>query len=89
MKVEGMPYPDGRLHTAWQWLALERRVVRPCAPSVIRQPFDHPWHYYRGYDTYIATDEEYARLRAMYTVLYGGWWRIDLDHTRYDGRKWY
>lgn len=83
------PRPDTRLRTSWQWLVEERRAVLPGAPTFIKRPFDRAWHYYRCCDTQIVTDQEYERLKAEYIVTYGGWWTIDLTHTRYDGRKWY
>lgn len=89
---QGQIYYSRRSRTAWQWLAHEHRAIRPGAvPIAWGPPYYHTrtWWYYRYYDTYPVTGQEYTRLRAMYIVLYGGWWTIDLAHTRYDGHKWY
>lgn len=82
-------YFSRRSRTAWQWLAWEHRMVRPGAVPFAYAPYSRPWWYYHYYDTVPITDQTYRRLRAMYIILYGGWWCIDLDHTRYNGRKWY
>ena len=47
------------------------------------------WYYYQYEDTVIATDDEYERLKAAYIARFGGWETIDLEHTTYDGHKWY
>lgn len=44
---------------------------------------------YQYEDTVIATDDEYERLKAAYIARFGGWETIDLEHTTYDGHKWY
>lgn len=85
-------YFSCRSHTAWQWLAHEHRAVRPGAvPIAWGPPYYHTrvWWYYRYYDTYLVTDQEYQDLKARYIALFGGWQVIDLDTTTYNGHKWY
>lgn len=90
---------DLELHTSWQWLAQYRRVVNvdvPCIELEYRF-FDwdsheteyKSWYYYRKKDTHKATEEEYERLKKMYIEMYGGWERIDLSSTTYNGKIWW
>lgn len=83
---------DYKLHTAWQWLKAGR-VVNDTAIAILLiydiEGFSSEWYYYRYIDTHVATKEEYDRLKALYIATYGGWDEIDLEHTTYDGHKWW
>lgn len=83
---------DYKLHTAWQWLKAGR-VVNDNAIALLliydMDGFSSEWYYYRYMDTHAATKEEYNRLKELYIKKYGGWNMIDLDHTTYDGHKWW
>ena len=92
-----------RPRTAWQWLSEARRMIRPGARAFPHTYKRHgfndeegyyisgtsTWYYYQYEDTVIATDDEYERLKAAYIARFGGWETIDLEHTTYDGHKWY
>ena len=92
-----------RPRTAWQWLSESRRKIRPDAkafPHTYKKygfdDFDgyyvvdtSTWFYYQYEDTVETTDEEYEQLKAEYIKKFGGWETIDLEHTTYDGHKWY
>ena len=92
-----------RPRTAWQWLSEKRRMIRPGAQATpytyTRHGFNDEegyyvsgtstWYYYQYEDTVIATDDEYERLKAAYIARFGGWETIDLEHTSYNGHKWY
>lgn len=89
---------EGRLQTAWQWLSCEKRVPVEDAPVVAKsyEDWDDPdqdssrtWYYYAKRNTRPVTDEEYQRFKADYIAKFGGWTEIDLDHTTYDGHKWW
>lgn len=92
-----------RPRTAWQWLSEQRRMIRPGArafPHTYKRhgfnDFDgyyvageSTWYYYQYADTVITTDDEYEQLKNAYIARFGGWETIDLEHTTYDGHKWY
>jgi len=87
--------------TAWQWLALDRRKVKNKAVPISKKNWildnfaqeffedDKEYYYYKGADTEKVEDEEYNTLKDLYIKEFGGWERIDLDHTDYNGKKWY
>lgn len=83
---------DYKLHTAWQWLKAGR-VVNDTAIALLltydMEECSSSWYYYRYTDTHSATKEEYNRLKELYIKKYGGWNKIDLEHTTYDGHKWW
>lgn len=90
---------SSRLQTAWQWLSAEHRVPVKGATAHGKintyfdgedfQESDKIWYYYYKRDTREASDEEYERLKALYTEKFGGWETIDLEHTPYDGHIWW
>ncbi|OXT31364.1 hypothetical protein B1H61_11510 [Streptococcus agalactiae] len=47
------------------------------------------FYYYSEYDTVPISEEEYQELKDKYISRFGGWKKIDLDHTDYNGKKWY
>lgn len=87
--------------TSWQWLERHHRKVIDDAPYQVRHNiyFDGDlmdfaesrkgFCYYSAANTVEVDDEEFERLKELYIKKYGGWERIDLDCTEYDGRKWY
>lgn len=40
-------------------------------------------------DTIQVSEEEYKELKRQYIAKFGGWEKIDLEHTEYNGKKWY
>lgn len=87
---------EARLQTAWQWLSGEKRAPIEGAQAVAKSYADwddtasnRTWYYYAKRDTRPVTDEEYQRLKADYIAKFGGWSEIDLEHTTYDGHKWW
>lgn len=85
--------------TAWQWLSREWRYPNADAVPVKREkryPVDiynnewdsSYWYYYRKKDTHIVTEEEYFKLKNAYVEKFGGWEKIDLKHTTYNGKAW-
>lgn len=41
------------------------------------------------YDTIQVSEEEYHQLKKLYIDMFGGWEKIDLENTDYNGKKWY
>ena len=39
------------------------------------------------YDTIQVSEEEYNELKKQYITKFGGWEKIDLEHTEYNGKK--
>ncbi len=88
-------------HTAWQWLSRYHRVPMKGEKSIEKYPcyFDKDlqewvittkaWYYYFYSQTEMVTDEEYERLKEIYIEKFGGWEKIDLENTSYDGRIWW
>ena len=92
---------EGYWKTAWQWLSEDRRKVEDDSYPEER----HNWlydeasdsfeeaskafYYYSQYDTIPVSKEEYEELKGQYITKFGGWEKIDLEHTDYDGKKWY
>lgn len=90
----------GIYHTAWQWLAeYHRAPITGSVPDPISKRFydeeyedwtDGPeWFYYDGSQTVPVDDALYDRLKALYIEKFGGWKKIDLAHTAYDGSAWW
>lgn len=89
------------LKTAWQWLSENKRKVKDKAIPISKtnwilnkftQEFykeDKEYYYYMGIDTEKITEEEYNKLKELYINLYGGWEKISLEDTKYNGKKWY
>lgn len=87
--------------TAWQWLAQYRRKVKDKAIPIYKlnriyddftQEFyqeDKAFYYYKGTDTEKVKEEEYRKLKDLYIKKFGGWEKIDLENTEYNGKKWY
>lgn len=87
--------------TAWQWLALDRRKVKDKAIPVSKRNWilndftqefyekDKEYYYYKGTDTEKVEDKEYNKLKDLYIKKFGGWEKIDLENTEYNGKKWY
>jgi hypothetical protein len=87
--------------TAWQWLAQDRRKVKDKAIPIYKlnriyddftQEFyqeDKEYYYYKGIDTEKVEDKEYNKLKDLYIKEFGGWEKIDLENTEYNGKKWY
>lgn len=48
-----------------------------------------PFYYYSEYDTVEVSEEECEELKNQYISRFGGWEKIDLEHTEYNGKKWY
>lgn len=91
------------LKTAWQWLSEERRIPVEGAgyernPEVFHyydselnewEDFTSNYWYYMRMDTRPATDWEYQKLKELYIHKFGGWEKIDLENTTYDGKVWW
>ena len=87
--------------TAWQWLAQDKKKVKYNSEPEERynwlydrdtdsfEKAKKPFYYYSEYDTVEVSEEEYEELKSQYISRFGGWEKIDLEHTDYDGRKWY
>lgn len=92
-------------HTAWQWLSQYGRIPAPGKNAFPREhytrgwltdediwvpgKYDRTWWYYNGSDTVPIPDGLKEKLRKMYIIKYGGWGKIDLDNTDYDGHAWW
>lgn len=89
------------INTAWQWLNNYKRKVRDGAEAIPRRntyfdPFkddfvesDKVFYYYGLSDTEGVDEAEFERLKALYIEKFGGWEKIDLENTEYNGSKWY
>lgn len=87
--------------TAWQWLAQDKRKVKDKAIPISKRNWilnrctqefyeeDKEYYYYKGADTEKVEDKEYNKLKDLYIKKFGGWQRIDLENTKYNGKKWY
>lgn len=87
--------------TAWQWLAQDRRKVKNKAIPISKKNWildnftqefyekDKEYYYYKGTDTEKVEDKEYNKLKDLYIKKFGGWEIINLENTKYNGKKWY
>lgn len=88
-------------HTAWQWLAYAHMAPTKNAvpyrmypefwdPDIRRwEQGDKQYYYYSHKDVRHVSDKRFESLKQQYIKLYGGWEKIDLNHTTYDGRIWW
>lgn len=100
-KKEQLKRQNGIWKTSWQWLKEDKRkVVEKAVPeekynwiydeaSGDFEESDKSFYYYSKYDTEKVTEEEYNKLKKLYIKLYGGWEKINLEDTKYNGKKWY
>ena len=76
--------------TSWQWLSRDRRkIIHGSEPVRRTGRYDNGYKYYPIDCTTPVTSVEYERLKKLYIKKYGGWLKIDLDHTDYEGSPWY
>ena len=47
------------------------------------------WYYYSHNQFFQVSDDAFEILKDQYIQLFGGWEQIDLEHTKYDGKKWW
>ena len=47
------------------------------------------WYYYSAEQVTKVPDEQFEKLKELYIKTFGGWEEIDLEHTAYDGHKWW
>lgn len=92
---------EGYWKTAWQWLSEDQRKVEDDSypEEIYNWLYDEaansfeqakkPFYYYSEYDTVEVSEEEYEELKNQYISRFGGWEKIDLEHTEYNGKKWY
>lgn len=92
---------EGVWKTSWQWLSEDRRKV--IENSIPEEKYNwlydensgefeeakKSFYYYSEYDTVPVSEEEYQELKEKYIKEFGGWEKIDLEYTDYDGKKWY
>lgn len=88
-------------HTAWQWLAITHLapkknakaygVQHKCWDSENRKWIvsNRIWYYYSHNQVFQVSDDAFEILKDQYIQLFGGWEQIDLEHTKYDGKKWW
>lgn len=87
--------------TAWQWLYHYQMKVKDGAVAEPRRntyfdpslndfvESDKVFYYYKLADVEDIDWAEYERLKNLYIEKYGGWEKIDLENTEYNGLKWY
>lgn len=75
------------LLTSWQWLYHCHREILENAEPILNDCND--FYYYRKTETKEISEERFEELKLMYVEKYGGWKKIDLENTRYNGKKWY
>lgn len=100
-KREELKRQEGIWKTSWQWLAQDKKKVKEgSVPREKRnwifdeysgdfEKADKSFYYYSEYDTEVVDETEFERLKASYIAKYGGWEKIDLENTDYNGLKWY
>lgn len=98
---EQLKRQNGIWKTSWQWLKEDKRkVVENAVPeekynwiydevSGGFEEANESFYYYSQYDTEKVAEEEYKKLKNLYIKKFGGWERIDLENTKYNGKKWY
>ncbi|MDU3152676.1 MAG: hypothetical protein E6706_00085 [Anaerococcus hydrogenalis] len=57
--------------------------------DLYKEEKDKEYYYYKGTDTEKVEDKEYNKLKDLYIKKFGGWKKIDLENTEYNGKKWY
>lgn len=99
--AEQLKREEGVWKTSWQWLSEDRRkVIENSIPekkynwlydeaSGEFEEAKKPFYYYSEYDTVDLSEEEYQQLKDVYIKEFNGWEKIDLEHTEYNGKKWY
>lgn len=55
----------------------------------LEEPITSTWYYYYGKDVIKIPKYWQGYLRGLYVSKYGGWYRINLGNTEYDGRVWW
>lgn len=100
-EVNSALHERGVWKTSWQWLAQDKKKVKDNSKPEERynwlydrgtdsfEKAKKPFCYYSEYDTVEVSEEEYQELKDKYISRFGGWEKINLEHTDYDGRKWY
>lgn len=101
LEKEEQKRQEGVWKTSWQWLKEDsRKVIENAVPeekynwiydeySDSFEEASKSFYYYSEYDTIVISDEEYKELKSQYINKFGGWEKIDLEHTDYNGKKWY
>lgn len=100
-KMAKIKREQGPWLTSWQLLKYDKRKVKDDAKPRKRYntlydaandefyEADKAFYYYNWYDTEEVDEAEFQRLKELYIKKYGGWEKIDLEHTEYNGLKWY
>lgn len=98
---EELKRQEGIWKTSWQWLSEDKKKVKEGSVPIEKRNWifdeysgdfekaDKSFYYYSEYDVVDVSDEEYKQLRKLYIDKFGGWEKIDLEHTKYNGKKWY
>lgn len=101
LEKEEQKREEGVWKTSWQWLSEDRRKVEDDSypeekynwiydeASDSFEKANKSFYYYSEYDTIQVSEEEYQQLKKLYIDKFGGWEKIDLKHTEYNGKKWY
>lgn len=101
LKMEERKREQGPWLTSWQLLEHHKRKIKNDAKPIIRYNtiYDEVndefyeaskgFYYYSMYDTEEVDEAEFQRLKELYIKKYGGWEKIDLENTKYNGLKWY
>ncbi len=101
LEKEEQKRQEGIWKTSWQWLKEDnRKIVENSVPeerynwiydeaSDSFEESSKAFYYYSEYDTIQVSQEEYKELKRQYIAKFGGWEKIDLEHTEYNGKKWY
>lgn len=100
-KKEELKRQEGIWKTSWQWLAQDKKKVKEGSEPREKRNWifneysggfekaTKSFYYYSEYDTEEIDEAEFERLKALYIEKYGGWEKIDLENTDYNGLKWY
>ena len=79
--------------TSWQLLSGYHRIpLFGSKAKLIWKSYpggESAWYYYDGTKTRPVSDRIYEYLKNRYIQRYGGWEKIDLEHTDYNGKIWW
>lgn len=98
-KEEERKREEGVWKTSWQWLSDDWRKVEDDSypeekynwiydeASDSFEKSNKAFYYYSEYDTIQVSEEEYQQLKKLYIDKFGGWKKIDLENTNYNGKN--
>lgn len=84
------PYDDTELRTVKGWRKIYRKPIsEDYIFSMRANRQGGEWYDYCFAEDTIELSEDEKELKRQYIAKFGGWEKIDLEHTEYNGKKWY